>query len=154
MKTLIIYKSTGRKNTEKVAQAMAGAINAKLVKVGEVTPEELAGYDLIGFGSGIYFFKHHKELIGFVEKMPAMKRNVFIFSTMGTYREENHKPLREKLVAKGCEIVGEFSCPGASGPLASHMNLEFAGLIGGKNKGHPDEEDLNKARAFVKSLMK
>lgn len=33
-------------NTEKVAKAMAEAMNATLRKFGEVRPEDLAGYDL------------------------------------------------------------------------------------------------------------
>jgi len=49
--TLIIYKSYHRLNTEKVAKAMAEAMNAQLTTVEDVRPEALAGYDLIGFGS-------------------------------------------------------------------------------------------------------
>ncbi|MGZ7068991.1 MAG: flavodoxin domain-containing protein, partial [Methanobacterium sp.] len=60
-----------------------------LVKVDEVTPEKLAKYDLIGFGSGIYGYKHHKELIEFIEKMSSINKNVFIFSTSGNYRERH-----------------------------------------------------------------
>jgi len=48
MKTLIIYKSVHQMNTEKVAKAMAEAINADLRKVEEVTPAMLAEYDLPG----------------------------------------------------------------------------------------------------------
>jgi len=42
-------------NTGKVAKAMAEAMNATLKKVEEVRPEELAGYDLFGIGSGTSF---------------------------------------------------------------------------------------------------
>lgn len=48
-------------NTEKIAKVMAEALNAKLVKVEDIQPEELADYDLIGFGSGIYGYKHHQN---------------------------------------------------------------------------------------------
>jgi flavodoxin len=61
--TLIVYKSYHRMNTEKVAKAMAEAMNAQLTKVEDARPEALAEYDLIGFGSGIYGLKHHKALI-------------------------------------------------------------------------------------------
>ena len=63
MNTLIVYKSYHRMNTEKVAKAMTEAMNAQLTKVEDARPEALAGYDLIGFGSGIYGLKHHKALI-------------------------------------------------------------------------------------------
>ena len=48
MKTLIVYKSYHRMNTEKVAKAMAEAMDAQLAKVEDVRSEELAAYDLIG----------------------------------------------------------------------------------------------------------
>ena len=51
MKTLIVYKSYHRMNTEKVAKAMADAMDAKLTKVGDVRPEELAGYDQMKYHS-------------------------------------------------------------------------------------------------------
>jgi hypothetical protein len=58
MKTIIVYKSYHRMNTEKVAKAIAEVMNAQLTKVEDVRQEELAEYDLIGFGSGIYGLKH------------------------------------------------------------------------------------------------
>ena len=87
MKTLIIYKSVHHMSTEKVAKTMAEAMGAKLVKVEEAGPEDLAGYDLVGFGSGIYNLKVHKSLIEFVEKMPRMDKNVFVFTTTGNFRD-------------------------------------------------------------------
>lgn len=155
MKTLIIYKSVHRMNTEKVAKAMAEAMDAKLAKVEDVKPEELAGYDLIGFGSGIYGYQHHKDLIGLIEKMPPMDKKVFIFSTSGNFRDRHHNLIKEKLAEKGCMVVGEFTCFGEFSPLGFFINLPGPLVfIGGKNKGHPDEKDLENARAFAKGLLK
>lgn len=155
MKTLIVYKSYHRMNTEKVAKAMAEAMNAQLTKVEDVRPQELAEYDLIGFGSGIYGLKHNKALIDLIEIMPAMDKNVFVFSTTGNFREVNHRLIKEKLTEKGCHIVGEFTCFGEfAGAL--RLNRDWKGalaFIGGKNKGHPDEKDLENARAFAKGLL-
>ena len=155
MKTLIVYKSYHRMNTEKVAKAMAEAMNAQLTKVEDVRPEELAGYDLIGFGSGIYGLKHHKALIELIETMPAMDKNVFVFSTTGNLREVNHQLIKEKLTERGCHIVGEFTCFGQfAGAL--RLNRDWKGalaFVGGKNKGHPDEKDLENAHAFAKGLL-
>lgn len=149
MNTLIVYKSYHRMNTEKVAKAMAEAMNAQLTKVEDARPEALAEYDLIGFGSGIYGLKHHKALINLIEAMPAMDKNVFVFSTCGNLREVNHKLIKEKLTERGCHIVGEFAG-------ALRLNRDWKGalaFIGGKNKGHPDEKDLENARAFAKGLL-
>jgi flavodoxin len=87
-------------------------MNAQLAKVEDVRPEALTGYDLIGFGSGIYGLKHHKTLFELIEAMPVMDKNVFVFSTCGNVREVNHKQIKEKLTEKGCHIVGEFTCFG------------------------------------------
>ena len=155
MKTLIVYKSYHRMNTEKVAKAMAEAMNAQFTKVEDVRPEELAEYDLIGFGSGIYGLKHHRALIDLIETMPPMDKNVFVFSTTGNFREVNHRLIKEKLTEKGCHIVGEFTCFGEfAGAL--RLNRDWKGalaFIGGKNKGHPDEKDLENARAFAEGLL-
>jgi flavodoxin len=143
MNVLIIYKSYHRMNTEKVAKAMAETMNATLQKVEEAKPEDLLKYDLIGFGSGIYVGKYHKDLFNLIEKIPRLEREVFIFSTAGGPHEKYDPPLKEKLIEKGCRIVGEFRCPGQSG----FLGFSFA------NKGHPDEQDLERARAFANGLL-
>ena len=155
LKTLIIYKSYHHMNTEKVAKAMAEAMSATLAKVEDVQPEELADYDLIGFGSGIYGYKHHQTLLELIEKMPPMDKKVFVFSTAGNLRERHHTLIKEKLAEKGCTVIGEFSCLGQfAGALRLNLNLNGPlAFIGGKNKGHPDEKDLENARAFVRGLL-
>ncbi|MCI2427102.1 flavodoxin, partial [Candidatus Acetothermia bacterium] len=62
MKALIIYLSVHHNNTEKVARVLAKALDADLLKVREADAAILKQYDLIGFGSGIYFGRHHKSL--------------------------------------------------------------------------------------------
>jgi flavodoxin len=50
----------------------------------EAKPETLATYDLVGFGSGIYFGKHHRKLLQFVETLPPVtQKQAFVFSTRG-----------------------------------------------------------------------
>lgn len=145
MKTLIIYKSYHHMNTEKVAKTMAEVMGAKLAKLEEVNPASLADYDLIGFGSGIYKWKHHNALLDFVGKLPPQKKSAFVFSTSGSGRSF-HKALLEALGQKGFAVKGEFNCAGFDtfGPFK---------LIGGIKKGHPDAKDLDNARAFAKCLM-
>ena len=63
MKILIVYMSYHHMNTEKIARAMAEVTGATLSKADEVDPGDLAGYDLIGFGSGIYGGKHHTSIL-------------------------------------------------------------------------------------------
>ena len=144
MNILLIYKSYHRMNTEKVAKAIAETMNATLQKVEEVNPEDLSNYDLIGFGSGIYGGKYHKDIVSLVEKMPRLEKNIFLFSTSGKPQEKYELAIKALLIGKGCRIVGEFRCPGVvGGPLGISLS----------NKGHPDEKDLVDARAFAQGLI-
>ncbi|HHE41374.1 MAG TPA: hypothetical protein ENL12_01845 [Dehalococcoidia bacterium] len=74
----------------------------------------------VGFGSGIFFGSHHKELHDFASQLPdANSAQAFIFSTSGRgYRvahifgRDYHRTLRHKLVARNFQIIGEFACRG------------------------------------------
>ena len=143
MNVLIVYKSYHKMNTEKVAGVIAETMNATLKKVEEAGPEDLSGCDLIGIGSGIYGGKYHKDLFKLIEKIPLLEKDAFVFSTAGKPDEKYDQPMKELLTSKGCRIVGEFRCPGQTG----FLGFTFT------NKGHPDEHDLEKARAFAKGLM-
>lgn len=147
MKCLIIYDTmTG--NTERITKAIASVLKAKVIKAGKVRISEIAKYDLIGFGSGIYATKHHQSLLKLVDKMPEIEnKKAFVFSTAGTCSLKLlwHVPLRKRLLKKGFEIVGDFCCKGIDkfGPFK---------LVGGLNKGHPDTKDIQQARQFAKQL--
>ena len=152
MKTLIICISISHGNTKKIAKTMAEVLDAEVLEPMNMDVSSLDKYELIGFGSGIYAWKHHKSLLTLIDKLPQTNIKAFIFSTRGNFirlepLENYHKDVRNRLVEKGFEIIGEFSCLGfdTSGPLR---------LVGGKNKGHPDEEDLDTARKFALGIRK
>jgi flavodoxin len=151
MKTLVIYVSIHHGNTEKVAKEMAAVLDAKLLRPWEVNVSSLSEYDLIGFGSGVYFQKHHKALLNLVDKLPKVeRRKAFVFSTSGARKlllfNDFDRPLREKLLGKGFGIVGEFSCRGVD------TAWPFK-LVGGISKGRPSKEDLAQARKFAQGLL-
>jgi flavodoxin len=150
LKALIIYISVHHGNTEKVAKVMANILDATLLQVKQADANMLEQYDLIGFGSGIYFGKHHESLLDFVDKLPVLtNKKVFIFSTSGLRKipfvHNFDKPLRKKLQRKGFDIIGEFSCRGLDTYRATK-------LVGGVNKGRPNAEDLRKAEDFASGL--
>ena len=144
MKALIICKSVHQGNTKKVAEAIAKVLKAEIKQPEEV--KDISGYDLVGFGSGIYAFRHHKELFCLVDKLDGKGKKAFMFSTSSSGNTGYHKALKEKLIKKGFNIIGDFSCKGLDkfGPLA---------LIGGLNKGRPNKEDLKKAEDFAKIIL-
>jgi len=153
MKTLLIYISIHHGNTEKIAKAMSEILDAELLKPNEVEINSLFKYDLIGLGPGIYFFKHHKALLKLADKLPIMKnKKVFIFSTRGIgpvwfY----HRPLKKKLLEKGFNIIGEFSCRSFDTYLFDKY-VPLLRFTGGLNKGRPNAKDLEKARIFARGL--
>ena len=145
MKTLIVYTSVHHQNTEKVAKVMAEELEADLIPSRMRNPKRSRRDDLIGFGSGIYFGKHHKTLLQFVETLPPVtQKKAFVLSTCGDGKM-HHTALKEKLANRGFLVVDEFCCKGwdTVGPLK---------LFGGINKGRPDENDLAAARAFAQGL--
>jgi len=88
-KVLILYFSFHHKNTEKIAKAMAEVLGADLIEVTKADPQMIFNYDLIGFGSGIYAFSHHKPLFEFLKKLNNIpKKKAFIFSTSGPSKDE------------------------------------------------------------------
>jgi len=152
MKALIIYISVHHGNTEKVARVMANILDADLLQVEQADASMLEQYDLIGFGSGIYFGKYHESLLDFVDKLPVIRnKKAFIFSTSGLRKiwfiHNFDKPLKEKLQRKGFYVIGGFSCRG-------YDTSKAAMIVGGINEGRPNAKDLKKAEDFVSSVEK
>ncbi|MGY5853712.1 MAG: flavodoxin family protein [Candidatus Thorarchaeota archaeon] len=151
MNCIIIYKSIHHENTLKVAHVFAEELDADLVSLDDIQMDELEKYDLVGLGSGIYLGKHHRKLLEFVdESTKLVGKDIFVFYTSGFERFPTRRPfetaLTEKLKKKGARVISTFSCRG----------WETYGLFrlgGGKNKGHPTEDDLDQARSFAKSLI-
>ena len=156
MKSLVIVLSIHHNNTVKVADALARVLDAQIKRPREVEPQELAEYDLVGFGSGIYGEQHHRALFDLVDRLPqATDKKAFVFSTCGIPAfgmtpevvAQNHARLREKLQSRGFVIVDEFGCLG-------HNTNSFLKLFGGLNKGRPNAQDLEGAEAFAQKLTR
>jgi len=159
VKAILIVHSYHHRNTGKVAARMAEVLGARVVSPRQADPEELLGCDLVGFGSGIYGARHHRELLELAGRLrPAGGRRAFIFSTDGTPRfllkgagmpeakmREDHAALREALRAKGYDIAGEFNCAGLN-------TNSFLKWFAGFNRGRPDARDLARAAGFARAL--
>jgi flavodoxin len=147
MKVLIIYNSVHRGNTEKIAKEMADSIDADILSYNEVDGYNVLDYDLVGFGSGIYYGKPGKDFVEFIDHLPVVKnKRAFVFTTSGKGDSSYSEKLAAKVSENGFKIVGEFSCKAfdAWGPLK---------LIGGINKGRPNSDDLKSAHNFVCELV-
>lgn len=146
MKSLIIYESVHHGNTEKVAKAMAEILKSDILNVNDVNDAIIEGYDLVGFGSGIYYSNLHEDIIGLIDSIkPVHNKRAFVFSTSGQGRKQYNEVVEEKLRKKNFQLVGSFVCKGYDtyGPFE---------MVGGIAQGRPNERDLEKAREFIESI--
>jgi len=143
---LMICHSIYRGNTQRLAAAMARKINCRLVTVDEAISIDLEQYKYIGLGSGIYFTSLHPKIFEILKFLNS-KQRIFLFSTHGApFLGKYHMTLKAALEEQGNSVLGEFSCRGydCTGPFI---------IIGGGNKGKPNEFDLLKAERFIKKLL-
>jgi flavodoxin len=148
MKVVIVCASVSHGNTRRVAETMADVLGAKVVSPEEADPAELAGADLVGFGSGVFYSRFHPSLTGFVKALPAGRGRAFVFATSGLPEippAPFTRPLVQLLEDKGFEVAGSFSC------RAFDTWTPFK-LVGGINKQRPNTGDLAAARAFAERL--
>ena len=149
MKSLIVLYSYHHNNTEKIARAIAPIIDAEIKTPDQLSSYKVQDYDLIGFGSGIYGAKHHKKILDFAAKLPNTdNKSVFLFSTSSNLEapSKNHSALREILLSKGYKILDEFTCAGFN-------TNSFIKYFGGLNRGRPNNNDLESAIKFARSVL-
>ena len=147
MKVLIIYHSEHHGNTKKIAKSMAEKVGTDILKAADVNLNKFGKYDTIGFGSGVYNGKLHKELSEILSKLHQQDdKKAFIFSTTGskTYSFIAHERFRPILEEKGFEIIGEFSCLGFDTAITKE----------GINKGRPNKQDTRDAEDFIINIIK
>jgi flavodoxin len=149
-KTIVICKSVHHHNTGRVADRIADALGAEVVQPEEMPYTSLDEYDLVGFGSGVYYGGFHEALFGWLRGLPEKtldQKPAFVFSTSGLscFWKLWHRPFTKELARKGFDVLAEFHCRGFDswGPLW---------FTGGINRRHPDERDLARADDFARSL--
>jgi flavodoxin len=154
VKSLVVVFSYHHNNTEKIANACANVLGAEVKTPQQVTPEEIAKYDLVGFGSGIYSATFDPSVLDLADRLPQVSdKKVFLFSTYGApafianreFIGKNHEQIRKKLQVKGYTVIGEFGCAGWN-------TNSFLRFFGGLNKGRPNAEDLRNAEEFARSV--
>ena len=149
MSAIVVCASRSHGNTRKIAEVMAEVLDARVVSPAEVEAPELASYDVVGFGSGVYAMRLDAELRKLVDSLPAGEgRHAFVFATSGApelpwwgYTRE----VRIALESRRYRIAGTFTCRGWDtwGPL---------GCVGGINRGRPNAVDLRDAERFAAEL--
>ncbi|MBN2389787.1 MAG: flavodoxin family protein [Anaerolineae bacterium] len=152
MKALVVYDSVYG-NTEKVAQAMAAALECEAHRVTAVTPEQLAGLDVLVVGSPTQAFQPLKPVKAFLKGLPAGKLNgikVAAFDTRMDVKQVNNAVLTffAKLFGYAAEPIGK--------QLVKRGGAEAvppAGFIVEGSEGPLKEGELERAAAWAQKIL-
>ena len=146
-KAILFYYSIHHENTKKVAEAVAGATGARLVRIPAKEPFDLSEYDLVGFASGVYMSEFGKPIREFAEGLQGLDgKSCFTLYTCGAPAGEFDGGFASLLEKRGATVIGRHHCRGFDtfGPFK---------LVGGIAKGHPTGEEISAAATFVAGLM-
>lgn len=170
MKVLVTYFSQSG-NTEKIAKAIceeaAKASDADLKKLEELTPDMVAEYDCIFMGSPLHsgsLAAPVKECLGVLKATSGQQMAGFITHMAPAYPDQDMdafaEPMKAACKEKGIEFKGCFDCQGFLGEamhalVQKKLNMDddqWAEMIK-QMTGRPNQEDVDKAKAFVKALF-
>ena len=146
MKTAIVFYSQHHKNTRKLVEAIKESDpEVKLIDVSVTKVAELDGYDRIGIASGIYYSRFAKLLMEYLTTHLPEGKEVFALYTCGQMRASYTKDIKALVEEKKGTYRGEYGCFGFDtfGPFK---------LVGGLQKGHPTEEEIQSAVDYYNNL--
>lgn len=161
MKVLVTYISRSG-NTRKVAEAIAGALDAdtEIKQLKEV--DNLDAYDFSFVGFPIEGFGPAKEAVQFLSTKAAGKK-VALFTTHAAHEEAPQLAgWLEKCsqAASQSEVLGVFNCRGDLAQRVKEVMIKSddpqlrAWGEASKPTGNPDETRLERARAFAREMIK
>lgn len=144
--TAIIYASTHHGNTRKLVNAISETYDITLIDATKEQHRDLSGYDLIGFASGIDFWRFYAPVERFLEENLPQNKNVFFLYTCAKTSPKFTRTVQAAALQKGATILGEYGGRGYNtyGPWK---------WIGGMNKKHPTAAELKGAVQFYESLL-
>jgi len=170
MKVLVTYFSQSG-NTEKIAKAIfeeaTKTSDADLKKLEELTPAMLVEYDCIFMGSPLHsgsLADPVKKCLGGLKSTSGQQMAGFITHMAPAYPEQDMdafaEPMKTACKEKGIEYRGCFDCQGFLAeamhePVRKKLDLDdekWAGMVK-QMTGHPNQEDVDNAKAFVKKLF-
>ena len=170
MKVLITFFSQSG-NTEKIAKSIweeaSLSHETECKKLEHITPEEVAGYDFIFIGSPLHsgsLAAPVKECLSVLQTTSGQKMAGFITHFAPAYPEQDMdgftEPIKAACQEKGIEYKGSFDCQGflaeaLHDPVQEKMNLndeQWADMVK-QMTGHPNEEDVTKAKVFAKKVL-
>ncbi|HKL13471.1 MAG TPA: EFR1 family ferrodoxin [Halanaerobiales bacterium] len=152
MRCLIVYFSQTN-STKKIAESIGNTIknydwNVVFKNIKYDKPNDILDYDLIGFGSPVYYYRLPFLVKDYLNTLPNLNdKPVFTFISYGTYFFDVPNKMKSILKEKNAVNIGFFAARGADKYLGYlNQGIYFS-------KGHPNERELNQAKNFAISLM-
>ena len=146
MKSIIVYGSRHHGNTKKLVTYLAEKHEIKIVDAETDLKVDLNDYDLIGFASGIDFGRFYDPVMDLAGTLHEGK---FVYALYTCAKDNGRygKQIEELSREKGFKYLGEYGCRGYNtyGPWK---------LIGGMNKNHPSEDEMERAEKFYEKIEK
>jgi ferredoxin/flavodoxin len=150
MKCLVIYYSqTG--NTKKIALAIHAGMSqtgeqCEIVRLKDISPHGLTGYDLIGLGSPLIHSREHRNVEKFLLSLRSVDgKHGFAFCTHGAIPGYYLQRVVPAMTQKGLLVIGwaDWFC------TAYHPVIPKPYFT----DGHPDIIDLKEAEDFGKEMV-
>lgn len=152
MKSLIVYYSEYKNNTEKIARIFAEKTDCELINIRDVSDIDIENYNLIGFGSGVYRESLSPKVFRLVDKLNLKNKNVFVFSTSGVGMKFYNNSLIKLLESKGAINKGSFACKG-SFIARDFTNKKLFDIMGRLSQGHPNDRNFKDAERFIMGIV-
>ena len=163
-KNIIFSSLTG--NTKKVAYEILKSMpeGTEIYELKEVAHDVEA--DLLVLGYWVDRAKPNKEMYKFMEGLKGKK--IITFGTLGAYPDSEHGSETKKnvtaLLGENNELLGNFLCQGRIDPKLTEMFKKMGNKgphvmtpkrmkMHKESEKHPNEDDFNNARAFVKAIL-
>lgn len=145
-KIVIVYTSIHHENTLKLVKAIADKYTVDIIDATQQSTVNLQDYDVIGFASGIDFGKFYSSVENFAKENLPIGKQVFFLYTCAKDRKGFTNSMRDIVAEKKAEILGEYGCKGFNtyGPWKA---------IGGMNKNHPSDSEIDQAVEFFKDCI-
>jgi flavodoxin len=131
----VVYHSMGG-NTRKVAEAIADELGVTAKEVKSVNSLPVDAF--IFLGTGCYGAVLPGDIADLIERNQLKGRKIALFTTSAFGLGKELVVMEKQIRDKGVNIAGHFNCYG-----------QFLAM----KRGHPDREDLEKARQFARSMV-
>lgn len=150
MKVLIIYFSQ-TKNTRHIAEYIHTGLQeagcrAEMKSILEIDIESLSGYDLVGLGSPVFYYKEPFNVSDFLGSLPHLNgQHWFVFCSHGNVIGNFFPSVTQKLQKKDAKIIGCYNS-------YAEITVPFYPQPS-YTSGHPDASDFEKAKSFGRSMV-